>query len=83
MQAAMTREAVACQTPWISASSSWGRLCLSQDQGQAHAQEQAQHLGPEHRQGARGVGRLTQVQDLAAGDSCATIHDGGLLPEVS
>lgn len=58
-------------------------LCLSQDQGQAHAQEQAQHLGPEHRQGARGVGRLTQVQDLAAGDSCATIHDGGLLPEVS
>lgn len=50
VQALMTRKTVACQTPQSSASSSWGRLCRSQDQGQAHADEQPQRPRPEDRQ---------------------------------
>lgn len=43
---------------------------------------QAHHSGPKDRQGARGVDSLARVHNLTAGDSRATIHDGGLLPEV-
>ena len=49
-------------------------------QGQAHAQEQPQHPGPEHRQvGTGGVNGLAQVQDIIASDPRATIRHGGLL----
>ena len=48
-------------------------------QVQAHTQEQAPRPHPEGRQRAGGVNGLAQVQDLAAGDSRATIHFGGLL----
>ena len=48
-------------------------------QGQAYTQEQPQHPRPEHRQGTGSVNGLAQVQDLAAGDSRATIRHGGLL----
>ena len=48
-------------------------------QGQAHAQEQAQHPGPERRQvGIRGVNGLAQVHNLVASDPRAIIHGGGL-----
>lgn len=82
VQAVTTREAVACQTPWTSASIFWGRLCLSQDRCQAHTQEQPQHPGPEGWQRTQVVDHLAQAHNLATGDSRATIHDGGLLPEV-
>ena len=78
VQAPITREAVAWETPQTSASSPWGRLCLSQDQGQAHTQEHPQHPGPEGRQGAVGVDRLAQIQDIIASNPRATIHGGGL-----
>ena len=55
------------------------RVVAQVGQGQAHAQEQPQHPRPEHRQGTGGVNGLAQVQDLAAGDSRATIRHGGLL----
>ena len=76
---AMTRETVDCRTPWTSASSSWGRLCRSQDQGQAHAQEQPQHPRPEDRQTAGSVNGLAQAHNLTPRDSRATIRHGGLL----
>ena len=47
-------------------------------QCQAHAQTQPQHPRPEHRQRAGSVNGLAQVHNLAAGDSRATIHGGGL-----
>lgn len=51
-------------------------------QGQAHAQEQVQHPDPEHQQtGALDVDRLTQLRNLAADDSRATIYEGGLFSE--
>ena len=56
-----------------------GQVVAQVGQGQAHAQEQPQHPRPEHRQGTGGVNGLAQVQDLAAGDSRATIRHGGLL----
>ena len=60
-----------------------GQVVPQVGQCQAHAQEQPQHPGPERRQvGVGGVNRLAQVHNLAAGDPRATIHDGGLLPEV-
>ena len=55
------------------------RVVAQVGQGQAHAQEQPQHPRPEHRQGTGSVNGLAQVQDLAAGDSRATIRHGGLL----
>ena len=56
------------------------RVVAQVGQGQAHAQEQAQRPGPERRQvGTGGMNGLAQVQDLAAGDSRATIRHGGLL----
>ena len=77
VQAPITREAVAWETPQTSASSPWGRLCLSQDQGQAHAHKQPQHPRPEDRQRAGGVNGLAQVHNLTARESRATIHDDG------
>ena len=64
------------------ANSSWGKLCISQDQGQAHAQEQAQHPGPEHRQGAVGIDHLAQVHNLTTRDSRASIHEGSLFSDL-
>jgi len=75
----MTRETVACETQQVSASSSWHGLWRSQGQGQARAQEQPQRPRPGHRQTAGGVNGLAQVRNLAAGDSRATIRQGGLL----
>ena len=56
-----------------------GQVVPQVGQGQAHTQEQPQHPRPEHRQGTGSVNGLAQVQDLAAGDSRATIRHGGLL----
>ena len=56
-----------------------GQVVAQVGQGQAHAQEQPQHPRPKHRQGTGDVNGLAQVQDLAAGDSRATIHGGLLL----
>ena len=56
-----------------------GQVVAQVGQGQAHAQEQSQCPRPEDRQRAGGVNGLAQVQDLAAGDSRATIRHGGLL----
>ena len=55
------------------------RVVAQVGQGQAHAQEQAQHPRPEHRQGAGSVNGLAQVQDIIASDPRATIRHGGLL----
>jgi len=55
------------------------RVVAQVNQGQAHAQEQPQRPCPEHRQGTGGVNGLAQVHNLAAGDSRATIRQGGLL----
>ena len=52
---------------------------VGQGRGQAHAQEQPQRPCLEHRQGTGGVNGLAQVHNLAAGDSRATIRQGGLL----
>ena len=80
VQVLMTRKTVACQTPQSSASSSWGRLCRSQDQGQARAQEQPQRPRPEDRQiGVLGENGLAQAHNLTPRDSRATIRHGGLL----
>ena len=57
-----------------------GQVVAQVGQGQAHAQEQAQHPGPERRQvGTGGVNGLAQVQDIIASDPRATIRHGGLL----
>ena len=56
-----------------------GQVVPQVRQGQAHAQVQPQHPGPERRQvGIRGVNGLAQVHNLAASDPRATIHHGGL-----
>ena len=55
-----------------------GQVVPQVGQGQAHTQEQPQHPGPEGRQGAVGVDRLAQIQDIIASDPRATIHGGGL-----
>ena len=50
-----------------------GQVVPQVGQGQAHAQEQAQHPGPDHRQiGVRCVNPLAQVHNLDASDPRAT-----------
>lgn len=55
------------------------RVVAQVGQGQAHAQEQAQHPGPERRQvGVIGENGLVRAHNLTPRDSCATIRHGGL-----
>lgn len=58
-----------------------GRVVPQLCQCQAHAQVHAQHAGPGSAED-HVVDRLAQVQDIIAGGSRATTHEGGLLPEV-